>query len=128
MEFPILDSLGSLVTLITYIITVIIGGVGYKFLSLWFKREQDKEDNKSGANQQAINALRDQVTAFANMFESQNSRIYELEKDIRKYQEELLRVTTEQVRAEMHVKLLERKVSSLEEQVEYYKSLEEKNL
>ncbi len=124
MEFPMLESFGPFFTALSYILTVIIGGVGFKFLSLWFKREQNIELNKSEANQQAINSLRDQVTAFANMFESQNTRISDLEKDIRKYQEELLRVTSEQVRAEMQVKILQKKVTTLEKQLEYYQKLE----
>lgn len=104
----------------SYIITVIIGGVGYKFYSLY-------TTNKTAINQQALDSILKQNVEFASMIRSQNERISALEEDNRKYHREFIEVTKKQVRAEAKVEMLQNRIDYLEKELNLTRSISDFN-
>lgn len=118
---PLLE-ISNFWTIFSYIVTIVIGGVGYRFYKLYSTNQQVSDKISIDSNQQAINSLMQQVASFTEMYNTQNNRIAELEREIRNSHQELLRVTSEQAKAEAKVEILNQKVEHLNTLLAFYKS------
>ena len=105
---------------ISYIVTVIIGGVGYKYYELYLSNKIENKSFKKDFNAQAIENLENQVKAYSGMAARQDERIQDLEDKVYQYQKEILEVTKHQVRAESKVEVLQTKINYLENLLSQY--------
>jgi len=123
MEFSILDQFGSFWAIISYIVTVIIGGVGFKFYQTYLSHRQTSDQTNIAVNQQAIDALMMQVANFSEMHKQQGERILKLEDEVKKQNEQLLEATKAQLRAEAKVEILQTKSELLQTKLKYLEGL-----
>lgn len=90
-----------------YIISVIVGGVGYKYIQLYLNYKKDTTQQEQSASENLITNLEDRIKALTE-------RVSELEnKREESYQREL-KVTKMLAKAEQKVETLEEKVQTLE--------------
>lgn len=123
MEFSILEQFGSFWAIISYIVTVIIGGVGFKFYQTYLSDKQTSDQTDIAVNQQAIDALMMQVSNFSEMWKQQGERILKLEDEVKKQHDQLLEATKAQLRAEAKVEILQTKSELLQTKLRYLEGL-----
>lgn len=116
----IIDNLGPFWTVFSYIVTVGIGVVGYRFWKAYLENKVTEEKIGIAVNQQAIDSLMQQVANFSEMYKQQEERILRLEDEIKKQNEKLLEATKAQIRAEAKVEILQTKIRYLEGLLEHY--------
>jgi len=96
---------------LSYIITVIIGGVGYKYLNLILSHKKEKDQASAESNQLLIENLQNRInnlTAVVDNFDKERKEIHERE----------IERTKELERTKGEVRLLIEKVKYLEEKLE----------
>ena len=91
----------------SYIITVIIGGVGFKFLKLWFEHSTDNDNFKETAGQNFINNLTNEMGVLRN-------RVSELEKNREASYERELESIKALAKSEQEVENLKYRIKNLE--------------
>ncbi|MEX0598488.1 MAG: hypothetical protein WD512_18545 [Candidatus Paceibacterota bacterium] len=96
--------------IISYIITVLIGGVGYKYLQLLLKHRETTNHTEREGNQLLIQNLQERVNQITD-------RVNELEDERKQLHERELTRAIELERSNAEVKLLQEKVKYLEETV-----------
>ncbi len=116
----LLEGMGAFWDVLSYIITVIIGGVGLKFYQTYLSNKQKEEQVQVSYTDQAISNLEKQVSNFASMVNSQQTRISHLEETIAKNNEAMIDMTKKQVRAEAKVEVLQSKIKYLENLLQFY--------
>ena len=93
--------------IITYIITAVIGGVGYKYLKLYFNHKVKSTDQNQKASENLVNNLEERI-------QSLTKRVNELESKREQSYERELKLTKTLAKAEQKVEFLENKIETLE--------------
>ena len=93
--------------LIKYIVSVVIGGVGYKYLKLYFDRQTSSEKLSHQASETLITNLEERIGTLTK-------RVNDLEDQKQKTHEREIEVTKMLAKAEQKVETLTEKVEMLE--------------
>lgn len=110
-DYPILQ-------VISYILTVLVGGVGYKFLTVWLGHREKQEDRTDEQNQKLIDNLQNRV-------DNLTERLIQLETQKDEAHDRELKLTIQLTEAKAEVKILSNKVQDLERNQQIYKDLVE---
>lgn len=113
------ETLKTIGQIISYIITVVIGGVGYKFYQIWMADKSEERQLQAENNQKLIENLENRLIQVTNRTEI-------LEKQLKEYHEREIDFIKELTKAQMKVEILEKRVKSLEEDKSYLKRINEK--
>lgn len=107
MEFQLLPST-ELFTIISYLITVVIGGVGYKFIDRFLTFKKENSESEVTANKLLFDSMFNQINNLT-------SRINILEEEREKHHLREVAVTQELASAKTEVNHLKEKIKALEQ-------------
>lgn len=105
-----------IIQVISYIITVVVGGVGYKYAQLWIEHSKDSEDNLQEANQKLIDNLNQRI-------ESITGRVDKLEEEKQELHNREMERTKELANSRAEVIVLKERVRQLEQDLEALRSI-----
>ena len=125
MDLFMLENIGTFWTVVSYIITVGIGIVGYRFYKVYLEDKQTSKAKTLEAHQQATESMAQQVLNFSEMHKQQGERILRLEEETKRLNERLLEAIKAHVQAEAKVKLLQSKLQYLEKLLNNYTDVNE---
>lgn len=108
-QFPLIVGDVNFWTLFSYILSVVIGGVIYRFYKFYTESTQS-------SNQQVIDVLLAQHSSLTD-------RVLGLEEKVETQNKQIIEATKSQVRAEAKVELLQNKIRYLEMIIEHYTNL-----
>jgi chromosome segregation ATPase len=107
MEFPLLPS-SDIFTMISYIITIVIGGVGYKYIDRFLTFKKENSESEVTANKLLFDSMFSQINGLT-------SRINILEQEREKHHLREVAVTHELASAKTEVNHLKEKIKALEQ-------------
>lgn len=111
METFVFES--TVLQVISYIITVVVGGVAYKWVTAWWQQKNKQNELSSDANSKLIAHMQERIDSIYD-------RVHELEAEKRELHERELARTRLLAKAEAQVTVLENRVSDLEAQVKTF--------
>jgi predicted negative regulator of RcsB-dependent stress response len=115
-ELPLLGETENIFVILSYIITVVIGGVVYKFWKLWINTSSDKIADERQGYQMLVTALQNRVDKISE-------RVTELETERKEIHIREVQSAKDLERAKAEVRILQEKVRYLEENTELFKSI-----
>lgn len=125
MDLFIVENVGTFWTVVSYIITVGIGIVGYRFYKVYLEDKQTSRAKTLEAHQQATDSMARQVLNFSEMYKQQGERILRLEEETKRLNERLLEAIQAHARAESKVELFQSKLQYLEKLLNNYTDVNE---
>ena len=108
-----IEQLGQIVS---YIITVVIGGVGYKYASLWLGHKETNQNRESDDTQKLIENLHDTLTSLTQ-------RVNYLEKQKNEAHTREIKLITQVSELKAEVKILQEKNILLDREISAYKTI-----
>lgn len=102
--------------IISYVVTVLIGGVVYKYVQLWSQHTKDSEENIQMANQKLIDNLNQRILSITERVES-------LEEEKEELHNREMERTKELANSKAEVIVLKDKVRQLEQDLEALRSI-----
>lgn len=114
-----MENLEGIGRILSYIITVVIGGVGFKYYKLWIETNTTNKQIDSSSNQNLIENLENRLKLLGD-------RTEQLEELINSYHKREIDFTRQLAKAETKVEMLEKRVQSLEEKNNYLQKVNEK--
>jgi chromosome segregation ATPase len=94
--------------IVSYIVTVVIGGVAYKFIDRWWKYQTETKESELDANRLLIESLMSQMTNLT-------TRISTLEAEREAYHKREIEITKQFAAATVRVEDLQKEVDKLKE-------------
>lgn len=101
---------------ISYVVTVLIGGVVYKYVQLWSQHTKDSEETLQHANQKLIDNLNQRILSITE-------RVEKLEEEKEELHNREIERTKELASSKAEVVVLKDKVRQLEQDLEALRSI-----